>query len=508
VNPVQSPSPEALVSDYQAGLPALVRRGQGTYFTPPWLARLLARETLAPWRTADPDRVLALRIIDPAAGAGALLVAAARELASWLPWPEPEALRAVVARCLTGWDVDPAAVAAARQALGLLVGGALPSAALAEVVQVRDALSPGEPAARWHAVVSNPPWGVRLEGAALDRWRGVVGRRRPDSFEAFVHLVPALLSSEPPGRYGLILPEIVLLRDYERTRRFILAHLPPAIVAESGHCFPGVNMGAAVLVGSTAGGEAVTFATAGEGGLTRESTVAASTLAAQPAARFNRLMTPRVVEWLAALHEVSQPLSRVLTLREGIHSGNARRQVFVAEPAAGRERLVVRHRPDGSARLPWDGHYFDAAAYAALAPPLYARATGLDRHRGPKLAIPRTVPHITAYLDDTGLLLSNNFFVATADDLLPAWVWLNSRLATLVWRLTFPRDPRLFPELKINHLNDLPLPPITRSACLPLGDFRGTMADLRARCDAVVAAALPVDLVAEAAILAERLSVT
>ncbi len=59
------------------------RKATGSFYTPRSLTEYLVRRTLAPLvQHASPDRILALRILDPAMGSGAFLVAACRYLAA------------------------------------------------------------------------------------------------------------------------------------------------------------------------------------------------------------------------------------------------------------------------------------------------------------------------------------------------------------------------------------------------------------------------------------------
>src|SRR6185295_12498440 len=59
-----------------------VRKATGTFYTPQPIAEYLVRRTLGPLvHDAAPDRILQLRIVDPAMGSGAFLVAACRFLA-------------------------------------------------------------------------------------------------------------------------------------------------------------------------------------------------------------------------------------------------------------------------------------------------------------------------------------------------------------------------------------------------------------------------------------------
>ena len=112
------------------------RKATGSFYTPRSLTEYLVRRTLAPLvQGATPERILGLRILDPAMGSGAFLVAACRYLASayetalvregGLPHgdiTDPERAgfrRAIAQRCLFGVDVNPMAVQLGRLSLWL-----------------------------------------------------------------------------------------------------------------------------------------------------------------------------------------------------------------------------------------------------------------------------------------------------------------------------------------------------------------------------------------------------
>lgn len=110
------------------------RKESGTFYTPRSLADYLVRETLAPLTaTATADRILSLRVLDPAMGSGAFLVSACRFLAQAYeqalaredrPLPATDAVRAEIRRtiarqCLFGVDLNPMAVQLARLSLWL-----------------------------------------------------------------------------------------------------------------------------------------------------------------------------------------------------------------------------------------------------------------------------------------------------------------------------------------------------------------------------------------------------
>jgi hypothetical protein len=113
-----------------------VRKSSGTFYTPRALTAFLVRQTLEPLvRGRSADDILQLRVLDPAMGSGAFLVAACRYLSAvaeealvaegtWHAHDVTTADRAalrreVAARCLFGVDLNPMAVQLARLSLWL-----------------------------------------------------------------------------------------------------------------------------------------------------------------------------------------------------------------------------------------------------------------------------------------------------------------------------------------------------------------------------------------------------
>jgi hypothetical protein len=113
-----------------------VRKSSGTFYTPRALTGFLVRQTLEPLvkgRTAE--EILRLRVLDPAMGSGAFLVAACRYLSAAAEealiedgaWHAPDVAaaeratlrREVAARCLFGVDLNPMAVQLARLSIWL-----------------------------------------------------------------------------------------------------------------------------------------------------------------------------------------------------------------------------------------------------------------------------------------------------------------------------------------------------------------------------------------------------
>jgi len=112
------------------------RQSSGTFYTPRSVTAAVVRRTLEPLvRNRTAQQILQLRVLDPAMGSGAFLVAACRYLATaaehsliqegrWHPGEITASERAnlrreVVQQCLFGVDVNPMAVQLARLSLWL-----------------------------------------------------------------------------------------------------------------------------------------------------------------------------------------------------------------------------------------------------------------------------------------------------------------------------------------------------------------------------------------------------
>lgn len=163
------------VDNGRATLDRRGRRRHGVYYTPEWLVDMVLDAVLA--GLSGPVRVL-----DPACGAGAFLLAAGRRGCT-----------------VSGIDDDPLAVLACRIILSL--------AGLAPAASLGDALL-DDLGMAYDAVVGNPPWGVAYDRRARARLRAA-GRQldpgEPCSATLFLRRAAELV--RPGGRIGLILPE-------------------------------------------------------------------------------------------------------------------------------------------------------------------------------------------------------------------------------------------------------------------------------------------------------------
>ena len=161
-----------------------VRPGLGQYCTPRPVAAQLAADTVE--KSSG-------YIVDPACGAGALLLAAAEQLRRHGGPAELDRL--------VGADIDPVAVAVAEAVIWLAAGA--PDRPVGRFL-VRDFLAHGCRGLLDNGnclVLANPPWGVKLAPEAIDRWARRVG---PEC--------ASLLRGER-NIYSLFLAELLLCED-------------------------------------------------------------------------------------------------------------------------------------------------------------------------------------------------------------------------------------------------------------------------------------------------------
>ncbi len=172
------------------------RKSTGTFYTPRSLTEFLVRRALAPLvRDASPEAVLSVRVLDPAMGSGAFLVAACRYLAhayeaalvreggfSSIDIGESDRAafrRAVAQRCLFGVDVNPMAVQLGRLSLWLAtLAGDRPLTFLDHHLRPGNSLA----GASLEDILRQPPSGsgsrrraARLPLFDLDRADGAIG---------------------------------------------------------------------------------------------------------------------------------------------------------------------------------------------------------------------------------------------------------------------------------------------------------------------------------------------
>ncbi|PCC69377.1 Methyltransferase domain-containing protein [Nannocystis exedens] len=234
---------------HERGLDPVRRKRDGVFYTPAPLVARLVDDALGRALAAAPAAAT-VRVVDPACGAGAFLVAAGRALLArgeqmaretgreWGPADRLALLRASI----FGVDVDPAAIELARAAVAELAG-AVPED-MSENIKVGNALlgadAPVEagrpfvwaeefPAAAegFDAVLGNPPFvdaeAMTRHHAALRRYCAgsyAAARGNWDLFCVFVEL--ALRLCAPGGHLALVVPNKLASADYAAAARRLL----------------------------------------------------------------------------------------------------------------------------------------------------------------------------------------------------------------------------------------------------------------------------------------------
>jgi hypothetical protein len=235
-----------------------VRRDSGVYFTPADLAAFVVERTLEPLLSAAPavSDTLALRLCDPAAGAGAFLLPALDLLAADVATKSggqlglTAARRIVLEQCIYAVDADLITMALLRSILCARVGDAMLDLTAVEAhLCTGDAVCGMYPApatrvgVNWArqfpevvaaggftAVIGNPPWGAvkatgRHRGGPVAEWQEHRDHKRAyvralraagyqyqgagdtDLYRYFIERSHQMLRSG--GRMGLIVPSAV-----------------------------------------------------------------------------------------------------------------------------------------------------------------------------------------------------------------------------------------------------------------------------------------------------------
>ena len=231
------PLAEALhfvTSLYPALLPQDTRSKFGAYYTPPALTNRLV-ELLSDHGT-DWSSV---RVLDPAAGAGAFLIQVADRMIGGLAGTEPAfVLRQLGAR-LQGMEIDPDAALLAQGALEILLSGLIDRAGqpAPQFVRVCDSLEE-QPADCFDIVLGNPPYGrVTLSSGQRARFaRSLYGHA--NLYGIFTDL--ALRWTRPGGLVAYLTPTSFLAGQYYAALRELLAAEAPPLSIDFVHARRGV----------------------------------------------------------------------------------------------------------------------------------------------------------------------------------------------------------------------------------------------------------------------------
>lgn len=322
-------------------------------------------------------------------------------------------------------------------------------------------------------VIGNPPWGQKgideppvVKEYLRRRFESLGGIY--DLFRPFVEQGIRLLRKRT-GHFGMVLPDVVLLKDYLDTRRFMLDHLALTHIDWWGMAFSGAVIDVATIVGVRARasrGHAVAVCVH-EHGRALSHRIPQRVFVTNERHVFNLSLTEekrQIIDRLAGLPR----LERFFEAHEGVHSGNIRDELFIDQPVDDTCRPLYFGRDEIAPYcLRWRGRYVRLSAVPdRKTRERYANPGQPSWFERDKLLVRRTGDHVLAAVDRERRWASNNFFVVLPRDgagpcslgLDGLCALLNSRFMTWYFRTIEPRKGRIFAELKIKHLDVFPLP--------------------------------------------------
>ncbi len=482
------------------------RKTNGIYYTPTSLVQHVVDHALGALlrgnETRSPERY---RILDPACGCGSFLLAAYQCLLDAHEKRKGRELsarerRRILIDTIFGVDADPHAVKLARAALLLKMAMGTPEAdtdlpdlgnniccgnsligpdfklpaggrfaAACHPVDWQATFLPFRSDGAFDAVIGNPPWGQKEIDKDTEIKRYLC-RRYPSSagifdlFRPFVELGVSLTANG--GYFGMVLPDIVLLKNYQPTRRLLLDHLTLTAIDWWGKAFPEAVIDTVTIVGvkQPAPLRHRVAVTVHDPKRPMRHAIPQADFAANPRQVFNLYLTAgqrRVLDRLCDLPR----LGEFFEIHEGVHSGNLRAQLFMRTAVDETCRELYFGRDElAPYRLEWKGWHIRLGVmprrkthqrYANLGQPQW--------HEREKVLVRRTGDRVVAAVDRVGRYASNNYFLVFPKkprdvDMNGLCALLNSRFMTWYFRTIEPRQGRVFAELKIKHLREFPLP--------------------------------------------------
>lgn len=209
-------------------------RTAGAFFTPPDLAEFVARQLFVP--SEQWAEVEGMSVLDPACGAGSLLLATVDQISVLLERAgtrEPGQLEGWARESLRGVDRDPVAVIAAAHLLARATGVKAEELLELGALQVADSLSCPDEAfgsRRYDRIIMNPPWlkakqiadkpyVAKLRADARYPLTSQDGRGDVDLYQYFMELSYSLATDT--GRIAFVVPGTFL----RSTRAARLRHL-------------------------------------------------------------------------------------------------------------------------------------------------------------------------------------------------------------------------------------------------------------------------------------------
>lgn len=306
-------------------------------------------------------------------------------------------------------------------------------------------------------VIGNPPWGqkaVKFRNSEKKIIKKIykVASGLLDISKLFIERSYDLICDD--DFCSFVLPDIILLKKYPKTRKFLLDYTKIYRIAHLGMPFRGVNLDVITLfyrkrqepdyeisIEIYENGEEKQW----------KNTVTKQTFMDLQDHKFNIFLTEdkiKVIEKLRAMKTYSD----YFHTHEGVHSGNVRDKIFLEEKKSENCKSFLHgSNTIDKYYLNWTGLYIDLGYELKRNEHAHFGSEGWYQNK--KILIQRTGDDVIAMLDKEGYYCSNNLFVSVPhiqDTNLYLFIAiLNSTVIKWWYRVTQPRVGRLFPEIKI-----------------------------------------------------------
>jgi len=341
-------------------------------------------------------------------------------------------------------------------------------------------------------VIGNPPWGqksvkftkeelVYLKAQYPSTKSGIMDICRP-----FIDIGIALLKNS--GLFSYILPDIILLKSYDSTRKYIIDNLCLLRIDHWGMAFDNVNLESCTIIGIKNREEHNNTVTCEIHNKKNEiNKIIQDSFYENTGYKFNLSLSDEKNRILDKL-KLAKKFSDLFECHEGIHSGNIREKLFIdTRLNKNCHKLIVGREEVSSYRLLWSGKWvnYDKNIINKLNRE-YAGLGKMEYFTQPKLVVRRTGDFILSALDEDGFFFSNNVFVCipkkdTNVSLRYILGILNSSISTWYYRTVQPRAGKLFAELKLNVLNEIPIALTTPDIEVKVANIVTRLIELKAK---------------------------
>jgi len=257
--------------------PRTKRKRLGSFYTPPHLAKLITNDSLNTWlqnqlcsdRGSQLESVQNLKVLDPSVGAGVFLIAAAE----WLDITRQKLgeklstkkrRESIVSDSLFGVDIEDIAVASCRSRIlqwtaskeekhrsiisavndNIRQGNSLTvNDRTTDFLGVTTRENPG-----FDIILGNPPYGNLLSKGQRNliqsNYPFNVGGNRTGTWNSAAHfIVRASMMLRNSGELGFLIPNSILrVKQFTKTRKFLLEHLKLWKISDEGSPFDDVTL--------------------------------------------------------------------------------------------------------------------------------------------------------------------------------------------------------------------------------------------------------------------------